>query len=86
MLHCEKIKLVDPTILWDECNPRPLMSQYIPIIRKSINAMGKSRPTGEVEVDVEDIPTNQTIVSFNDTDTANLRERHKKCRMMARVA
>ena len=32
--------------------------------------MGKSRPTGEVEVEVEDIPTNQTVVSRNDTDTA----------------
>ena len=70
MLRCEKVKLVDPTILWDECSPRPLRSQYRPRSRKSLNAMGKSRPTGEVEVEVEDIPTNQTVVSRNDTDTA----------------
>ena len=31
--------------------------------------MGKSRPTGEVEVEV---PTNQTVVSRNDTDTAKM--------------
>ena len=70
MLRCEKVKLVDPTLLWDECSHRPLRSQYRPISRKSLDAMGKSRPTGEVEVEVEDIPTNQTVVSRNDTDTA----------------
>ena len=69
VLHCDKIKLVDPTLLWDECSPRPLRSQCRPIIRKSLNATGKSRPTSEVEV--EDIHTNQMIVSCNDTDTAN---------------
>ena len=56
MLRCEKVKLVDPTILWKESSPRPLGSHYRPISRKSLNAMGKSRPTGEVEVEV---PTNQ---------------------------
>ena len=69
MLRCEKLKLIDPTILWDECSPRPLRSQYRPRSRKSLNAMGKSRPTGEVEVEV---PTNQTVVSRNDTDTAKM--------------
>ena len=70
MLRCEKVKLIDPTIMWDECSPRPLRSQYRPRSRKSLNDMGKSRPTGEAEVEVEDIPTNQTVVSRNDTDTA----------------
>ena len=41
-------------------------------VGKSLNAMGKNRPTGEAEVEVEDIPTNQTVVSCNDTDTAKM--------------
>ena len=70
MLHREKVKLVDPTILWDECNPRPLRSQYRPRVRKSLNASAKSRTTEEVEEDVEDIPTHQSGVSGKDTHAA----------------
>ena len=70
VLHREKVKLVDPTILWDECNPRPLRSQYRPRVRKSLNASGKSRTSEEVEVDVEDTPTHQSGVSGKDTHTA----------------
>ena len=74
MLHREKVKLVDPTILWDECNPRPLRYQYIPRLRKDLNASGKSRTTEEVEVDVEDTPTHQSGVSGKDRHAAKLRE------------
>ena len=70
VLHREKVKLVDPTILWDECNPRPRRSQYRPRVRKSLNASGKSRTSEEVEVDVEDTPTHQSGVSGKDTHAA----------------
>ena len=70
VLHREKVKVVDPTIMWDECNPRPLRSQYIPRVRKSPNALGKSRTTDEVEVDVEDTSTHQSVVSGKCTNAA----------------
>ena len=33
ILNREKVKLVDPSIAWDECNPRPVRAQYRPRTR-----------------------------------------------------
>ena len=44
-----------------------------------------NRSTGEIEVEVENRSTNQTVVSRKDTNTEKRRERHKKCGMMAQM-
>ena len=70
VLHREKVKLADPTISWDECNPRPLRAQYRPRIRREQNTARKVRRTEQVEVDAT--PTEEVSVpTRNGNDEAS---------------
>ena len=54
-LNREKVRLVDPTILWDECAPRPLRSQYKPRQKKVVTEPHGSRDDFQVPCD-DDTP------------------------------
>ena len=70
VLHREKVKLADPTISWNECNPRPLRAQYRPRIRREQNTARKVRQTEQVEV--EAIPTEEvSLPRGNKSDEAS---------------
>ena len=49
MVNREKVKLVDPTVSWDECRPRPLRVQHKPKLRaRDVDTSGVRR--GDVQV------------------------------------
>ena len=54
-LNREKVRLVDPTIIWDQCEPRPLRSQYKPRQTKVVTEPKGSRDDLQIPCD-DDTP------------------------------
>ena len=67
VLHRDKIKLVDSTMVWDDCNPRPRRSQYRPRARLAKTVQLAQSPLGTPPTGTD--PRTPTPLSSQGGDT-----------------